>query len=122
MKCRRVQPQLLDFSSGRLEAAAARQITAHVEECADCHHALEHERRTAALLSSMTHVAPRVDSWLAIGSALNAARSAQSGLRPIVPLRRRRGRGWGYRPMAWASGFAALAALLVTLTSPDSQR
>ena len=31
MKCRRVQPRLLDFSFGRLEAAVA----AHLERCAD---------------------------------------------------------------------------------------
>jgi hypothetical protein len=116
MKCRRVQPQLLDFSSGRLEAAAVRQVSAHLEECVDCRHALEHELRTAALLSSTAHVAPRVDSWLAIKRALEAAR-------PVHPLRgypRSRPNRW--RPMAWAGGLAALMALLVTLKSPGSLR
>jgi hypothetical protein len=109
MNCRRVQPLLLDFSSGRLEARAVGEVSAHLIECAGCRRTLEHELRTAALLNSMTRVAPRVDAWPAIETALHVARPAEAS----------RLRTW--RPMVWAGGLAATSALVVSLMSPALQ-
>jgi anti-sigma-K factor RskA len=109
MKCRRVQPQLLDFSTGRLEAGAARVMTAHLERCADCRRVLKREQRTAALLGVMGRVEPRIDAWPAIEVALRTCRA----------LAHRRPFWW--QPMLWAGGLTATAALTVSLLVPAFQ-
>ena len=109
MKCRRVQPQLLDFSTGRLEAGTARAMDAHLEGCADCRRVLKREKRTAALLDVMGRVEPRADAWPAIEVALHA-----------YPTPGRRRRFWR-QPMLWAGGLTAVAALTVSLMVPALQ-
>src|SRR5438128_2169014 len=110
MKCRRVQPRLLDFSFGRLEAAVAGAVAAHLERCADCRGVLKREQRAAAMLGGMARVEPRVDAWPAVEAAL---RSAVAG---------DRARWIGWHPRVWAGGLAATAALAVGLIVPTLPR
>jgi anti-sigma factor RsiW len=109
MKCRRAQPQLLDFSTGRLEAGTARVMAAHLEQCADCRRVLKREKRTAALLVVMGRVELRTDAWPAIEVALRRA-AAPAHRRPF----------W-WQPMIWAGALAATAALTVSLIVPALQ-
>jgi hypothetical protein len=106
MKCRRVQLQLLDFSFGRLEAAAAAAVAAHLERCADCRRVLKREQRTASMLGGLSRAEPRTDAWPAIEAALRADRAP----------RRRPWAGW--QPVVWVGGLAAAAALVVQLSAP----
>jgi anti-sigma factor RsiW len=108
MKCRRVQPQLLDFSTGRLEAGTASVIAAHLTVCADCRRALGREERTATLLGEMARVEPRADAWPAVEAALRSATAP--GRRRLI----------GWQPMLWAGGLAA-TALTVSLIVPALQ-
>ena len=106
MNCRRVQPQLLDFSFGRLEAAVAGAVTAHLKGCADCRRVLRREQRTAVALGGMDAVEPRADAWLTVEAALCTA---------VVPRGTRQ--IWRH-PLWWAGGLTAAAALAVGLFVP----
>jgi hypothetical protein len=105
MRCRRVQPQLHDFSFGRLDGALASLIAAHLERCADCRRVLRREQRTADMLKGMQPVAPDAAAWATIEAALG---------RETATMGRRS--GWP-RPAVWAGGLAA-AALVFGLVSP----
>jgi predicted anti-sigma-YlaC factor YlaD len=107
MRCRRVQPHLLDFSTGRLEAGTAGAVQAHLERCADCRRVLRREQRMATLLGAITRVAPRTDAWTSVEAAIGSAPS------------RRRWKRW--QPMAWTGGLAAAAALTISLITPTIQ-
>jgi predicted anti-sigma-YlaC factor YlaD len=105
MKCRRIQPQLLDFNYGRLELDAAEVVTAHLRRCADCRRVLERERRTALMLSGFATVVPRTDPWPAVAAALRGAHSPTSA-RYLARWR-----------LVWAGGLAA-AILVAGLIAP----
>jgi anti-sigma factor RsiW len=107
MRCQRVQPHLLDFSTGRLEAGTAGAVEAHLERCADCRQVLRREQRMATLLGAMTRVAPRMDAWSSVEAAVRSAR-----------IQRRWNR---WHPIVWAGGLAAAAALTISLIMPAFQ-
>lgn len=106
MRCRRVQLQLLDFSLGRLEEAAASATAAHLERCPDCRRVLRREQRVAAMLGTMPSIRPREDAWPAVEAELRTA------VRPPRP------RVAGWRPFLWAGSLAAAAAIAAGLVAP----
>jgi anti-sigma factor ChrR (cupin superfamily) len=106
MRCHRVQPQLLDFSCGRLEPPSARAIALHLDRCDDCRRLLERETRTASLLARVPPVSPREDTWPAVAAALRGSSAAVGG------------RSSFRRPLIWAGGLAAASALAWGLIAP----
>jgi hypothetical protein len=99
MRCRTVQPQLLDFSSGRLDPAAARGVAAHLAECAGCRRLQQRELDVASLLGSLPQREPPAAAWATVEAALR--RHTSSGSRRRVQR----------RYLARIGGLAAAAAL-----------
>lgn len=106
MRCRTVQPQLLDFSSGRLDPVSAGGIAAHLSVCEVCRGVQQRELDMAALLGRLPQAEPALDAWATVQVALHreAASSSQRRVRP--------------RYLVAAGGLAAAAVLVVRLMIP----
>ena len=81
MKCEKVQPNLLDYGKGLLEAPESQKIKAHIEHCVECKAILEEELAFSAQLSALPEEQPVNDVWAAI-----ALRTKPKELRPMIWL------------------------------------
>jgi anti-sigma factor RsiW len=102
--CAEARPALLDLQRGRLSAARAADIRAHVAGCADCTHAAEAE---AALTDVLEHRLPQHTASLAFKRALREQWPA-----PAAPSRSWRRR---WRVLAPAVAVVLLASVSAPL-------
>lgn len=109
MNCRTVQPQLLDFSGGRLESALSRAVAAHLKGCAECRGVLERELRTAALLGAMPRASLADHAWNSVALRLHHAAPVPRRSSGVLPR------------LAWAGGLTVVAALVFAHVSPMSR-
>lgn len=74
MKCKRAQPNLLDYSRGLLRTEEAGTIRAHLEGCAACRAALEEDARLAEKFAALPEAGPRADVWPLVHARLAVGR------------------------------------------------
>ncbi|MHB9035704.1 MAG: anti-sigma factor family protein [Armatimonadota bacterium] len=63
MKCEQIQPNLLDYSEGRLSQPEFEEVRAHIGECAECAALLEEEIAFSKRLSALPAEQPTNDVW-----------------------------------------------------------
>ena len=107
---KQIQPNLLDYSEGRLSGPEADQVGTHLAECAACRTFLGEEAAFAGELAAMPEEGPANDVW-----ALVRARTKPRRVRPLVWLRGLV--GTGARRATAAAVAAALALVLIVVVS-----
>lgn len=103
MTCSELDQQLDDFLDGRLPAAAAAAVEAHLASCGDCRAQAEALRRVLAVAAALPReIRPAHTLWPAIAARLPARHA-------VVPLRSTHQRRW--------IPLAAAATVLIAVTA-----
>lgn len=63
MKCSQAQPNLLDYSQGRLSQTEAAAVRTHLDGCPECRALLQEEIQLAEGLAGIPLIAPISDVW-----------------------------------------------------------
>lgn len=99
--------------TGRLDAADAARVAAHLDNCAECRAQAEQERRLAAAIARTP--ATTDQGWAMMRERLDLDRPVRRSVAPLAEGRRASWRGW--RWLGWGVGaqlsLASLAAAFV---------
>jgi anti-sigma-K factor RskA len=113
--CERMDEQLNDLVDGELSAAAARDVTAHLDSCAACRDTVAALRSLQAEAAALPDsLAPGRDLWPEIEGKIGVGRT---GLLSFGARRRASGRRSAPISRGWQAGVAAAAVVLVAATA-----
>jgi hypothetical protein len=102
MKCKNLQPNLLDYSQGLLSPQQASKIRAHLLICADCKTVLDEEMALTERLCAETQPLPKRDIWDVVQARIQKSPQRRS-LFDLLSVG------------AYGRKFAAVAAVLTVL-------